>query len=60
MIQQLLEKLPDEGYISVQVAVMRDGGMDAGLSKRYKGLLRKEAMVLLEIWATRANTRIRE
>lgn len=31
MMQQLPEKTPDEGSISVQVAVMRKGGTDAGL-----------------------------
>ena len=33
MIQQVLEKITDEGYISIQIAIMRKGGMNARLQK---------------------------
>lgn len=33
MIQQVPEKITDEGYISIHIAIMKKGGMNASLQK---------------------------
>lgn len=37
MRQQVLQKTTDEGYISIQIAVLRKWGMNARLLKDSKG-----------------------
>lgn len=46
---QLPDKITDDRYISIQTAIMRKGGMKASIQKD-RELLKKEAMMLLEIW----------